>query len=220
MVALASSSTQRDSVHLSHPAIEHSLVIERALDIIYTCDFDFKVVQTDSNLVKLVIDFARKWEMPIITNIIRKELSRSKDDCRGTLLGHFLVALHLGDNELAVYFYDISSLLHRVTEAGSQELKGKRAMDDAKSSDLENEAFKALQQHYHNDHGRTGLPADHQLVASPAGQIYEFGTMPYREFLHIPSTVIWIILQAQWIGNAKGEDPDDYIQTLLNLACQ
>lgn len=219
MIALANTSIQRDPFHLTHPAIEHSLVIKEALDVVYKCDFDYKLVQKDSNLVKLVIDFARKWEMSVIIDIIHKELYRSQDLCGGQLVGHFLAALHLEALDLALDFYMISGSLEWAREMNSQEKKEKGAMNKQDQGGPKDELH-ALHTHYHTDIAATGLPADHPLVASPGGEIYNLGVMPYREFLHIPSTVGLILLRAQTMSRDKGVDEYESIRALLNLACK
>lgn len=219
MISLAKSSTQQDPIHLSHPSIEHSVVVKRVLDIIYTSDFEVKLVGVDFNLVKFMIDFGRKWEIAVVRDTIRRELSRGKKDIDTHNMEHFLVALHLEDNQLTNKYF-----LHAEDQEWdkgqvNQIPNGKRAFDGDQNREVDYDS-KPLGHHYLNDTGATGLPADHRFVASPGGDLLDPGVMPYKVFLQFPPTVLWMLSRAAYLSRTSREDTNDIMRTLLDLACQ
>jgi hypothetical protein len=108
MIALADSSSQRDSIQLTDTEMEESEIVKRALDIIYNVEFEFSSNQYCCDIVSLIIDFANKWEISMITNLIQKDLfmdAKGKDG--PSYPSHcFLIALKLRRNELACIFLE------------------------------------------------------------------------------------------------------------------
>jgi hypothetical protein len=225
MIALANTSNQRDPIYLTDPAVEHSEVIEEALDIIYTLNFSNALVGDDPSLVNYVVDFARKWEILMVIDIIRKEMAW---DPRGILSSNahfesFLLAIRMKDNELAAKRYvnsghnvwldetdDYKSNYERSREVNCDGSvgKGKRGTD------------RDLTEHYLSDIPASGLLGDDQLLRSPGdGGVFDLGHIPYVDFLCIPPTVLWIIARAQRSNKNRYEVGQD-IHRLLDLACR
>jgi len=95
MLGIAQSTTQRDPIAMTDPHVELSIVIKATLDILY----DREVHSfSDDSLYQHVLEFARKWDMPIIIRTILKELrvhaTSSKMDT--TVNSMFRLALDIG----------------------------------------------------------------------------------------------------------------------------
>lgn len=102
MIALATSSLQRDPIRLTDTECETCGIVGAALDIVYNVEFDYSSDRYDCYNVSFIIDFANKWEISMISNLIQKDFfmdAKSKggptypSDC-------FLIALKLRNNEL------------------------------------------------------------------------------------------------------------------------
>ena len=230
MISLANSSSQRDPVNLTDPLMENSDVVLQVLDIIYTLGISADTIEDDVDLVKYAIDFARKWEMTMVIDIIHKELSRIIDSKTGTSshFEHFLVALHLGDNDLAADMY---------AGCGDEEWEGSAddgielplirdcwSSSDGSTPGLSDNDDKAHEEdkHYLSDKRSADLFRKDGHVTSLGGDIFNMGRIPYGAFLQIPPTVVWIILRAQEIATLMPEEGQakEHVQALLNRACE
>jgi hypothetical protein len=76
---------------------------KRLLNTIYSQSIDSETIQEEVNTIKYVLEFAIEWEMSMIIDLIRKEISRDIDSksTRPMLLIDFILALGTGDNALA-----------------------------------------------------------------------------------------------------------------------
>jgi len=65
------------------------------------------MIQGEANLIRYVIQFAKDWEIGLIPKVIRKQLKKDieSESDTSSLYNQFLVALDLGDNELAAQYY-------------------------------------------------------------------------------------------------------------------
>jgi hypothetical protein len=217
MIALASNFSQRDPIKLTDPLLEHSYVIEQILDIIYSVSIDAETIIDYVDVVKFTIDFARKWEMSMITDIIRKELLRVIDSKSGASshFEHFLVALHLGENAIATSMY----MACQRKEEWSGDASGWKTTgyDNGTLGKADNSGVV----HYHSDKKAAGLYGVNSGSAAPlSGDVFNFGIMPYHVFLDLSPTVVWIILRAQEIGKMKTKSVNCAIQELLDMACK
>ena len=207
MISLANSSSQRDPINLTDPLMENSDVVLQVLDIVYTLGISAETIEDDVDLVKYAIDFARKWEMTMVIDIVHKELSRIIDSKTGTSshFEHFLVALHLGDNDFAAEMY-----------AGCEDEEWEGGAGDGLDKAHEED------KHYLSDKRSADLFRKDGLVISLGGDIFNMGRMPYGAFLQIPPTVVWIILRAQEIAALMPEEgaAKENVQVLLNRACE
>lgn len=75
---MAHCSTQRDPIILTHQYVECSQVVKRTLDIIYTLNVG-ETEQQDANTLMYVIDFANKWDIAMITDLVQKEVRRKTE---------------------------------------------------------------------------------------------------------------------------------------------
>ena len=66
-----------------------------------------------------------------------------------------------------------------------------------------------------------GLQKYHPFTASPGGDIFDLGVIPYDEFLRIPPNVVWCMLRAQRFhqGGDLKEIHGKIMEQLLDLAC-
>ena len=66
-----------------------------------------------------------------------------------------------------------------------------------------------------------GLQEYHPFTASPGGDIFDLGVIPYDEFLRIPPNIVWCILRAQRFhqGGDLKEIDGKVMEQLLDLAC-
>jgi len=217
MIALASSNIQRDPIHLSDITLENSKVVEKALDIIYTYHYDVSLIKSEVNLIKFVIDFAKKWEITMITDIISRglssEIKHDLDDGNGQHFEQFLVALHSGDNKLAARACRLASY-HEMWAAENEEQMLARKADEMRESET-------IGTHYLSDVEAKGLSGDDLSLACKEGACFNFGAMPYKEFLEVPPTMVWIILRSAILKLERGNDTDEEIVLeLLDKACE
>jgi hypothetical protein len=199
MIALATSPPQRNPIHLTDTCFETSQIVEIALDIIYTLDFYYQSSDYGLDDFQSLIDFAKKWEISMIDKIIQKEMWRDVNSKSGPTwpFDNFLIALKLGNNELAATYY----ATHERDVRGRKPLKG-----DPKQ--------------YHLNLVRVGLSTQHSLLDGSSDEINILGMMSLDAFLHISQPVVWVILRAQLLQGNIGSSGKDIIRTLLDLICK
>jgi hypothetical protein len=99
MIGLAQSDSQRDPITLTDKPLELSLVVKATFDILYDREVaSFK----DANLYHQVIEFARKWDMPVILKTLSMQIlvhtnSEGLDNCINQV---FSLATDLGEPKL------------------------------------------------------------------------------------------------------------------------
>jgi len=210
MIALAKSSSQRDPIHLTDTTFEREEIIERALDIIYSLDFDFDSGKYDLEVALSVIEFAKKWEIALITDFIRKDLERDLNSKDGPnfFFDHFLIALSLERHDLAAAYLKIV---------------GKSGWLDAntdKSNDLVDWVkFDFKTERFLSDTPKAALSQKHPLLDIAIDRKSILGYIPHDHFLCIPPTVVWIILRAQGLEGKTKFSNRSIVRQLLDLAC-
>jgi len=183
MIAIANSASQRNPMSLTHPTVDHSRVVKAALDIIYTVDFSHDNIERDLNLVKYVIDFAKKWDISRITNITRKEIAQVFSMEGLLAVEYLLVAVHLGDNGLAARYYSSQDGFHHYRyREDLEDLEDETETDDLRENPEREQEFTKLPQHYLSDTRAEGL-TNELLDDWDGGAPFDFGNMPYGEFL-------------------------------------
>jgi hypothetical protein len=211
MIALAKSSSQRDPIHLTDTTFEREEIIERALDMIYTLDFDYDSDDHDLELVLCVIEFAKKWEISLITDIIRKDLERVINSKDGPIyhFDSFLIALKLDNHKLAASYVKMA---------------GKDGWFDAKTddgNDLEDWGpFNFTTEHFLSDTPKAALSQNHPLLDIAIDKKSILGQIPHDHFLCIPPTVVWVILRAQGLEGKTKLSYRAIVRQLLDLACK
>ena len=99
MIGFAQSESQRNPITLTDEFVELSLVVKATLDILY----DHKITTfQDGNLYHHVIEFARKWDMPIVLETISTQLvvHANTASLSSYVNQMFRLAIDLGDCEL------------------------------------------------------------------------------------------------------------------------
>lgn len=225
MISMATTASQRDPIVLTDPNVEHSLVVKEVLDIIYNHQVDALSVYAWANLYLYVVEFAKKWEMSMITDFIRKELSMDmKDDNHAFRAFDFLlVALNLGDNSLAAQCYEaMRSESWAAYDPRHVDGEVGFASDDqpyaADKSEFEEEDGLPIQ--YLDDSPAFKLTDNNPLAVTPNSCFGHLGAMPYSWFLRLPPTVAWIIHRANThyqFGLGSGKD---IFKELLDLECE
>ena len=91
----------RDLIVLTDQWVECSQVVKTALDMIYTSKLN-EIGQENYNIYLYVVDFVQKWDIGVISTLMGYQfrLDATKQSCFGFEL--LLIAVKLGDNELAV----------------------------------------------------------------------------------------------------------------------
>lgn len=79
-----------------------------------------------------------------------------------------------------------------------------------------------LPDYYLSEDPLVGLQKFHPFTASPGGDIFNLGVIPYDEYLRLPPTVTWCIHRAQRFhqGGDLKEIDGEVMKTLLDLACK
>jgi len=211
MIALAKSSSQRDPIHLTDTTFESGETIERALDIIYTLDFDYDSDEYDVKVVRCVIEFAKKWEISLITDIIRKDLERdiNSKDGPNYHFDYFLIALKLDNHNLAASYVKI---------AGKDGWFDNRMVE---SSDVQDWGYHSFTtEHLPSDTPKAALSQKHPLLDIVIDKTFILGQIPHDLFLCIPPTVVWIILRAQGLEGKTKFSNRSIVRQLLDLACK
>jgi hypothetical protein len=98
MAGMAQDRSQKGPLELTDEYVEHSLVIEAALDVLYNQEVaSFK----DDKLYHHVIEFGRKYDMSIITKTISNQLRvHATSSTKGNVLPLLRVAIYLSECDL------------------------------------------------------------------------------------------------------------------------
>jgi hypothetical protein len=207
MLGIAQSTDQRDPITLSDPHVELSIVIKATLDILYGHEIDSF---TDDKLYHHVIEFSRKWDMPIIIRTIIKELhvhaSTSKTDTTAGRL--FRLAIDVGDHDV------IAVMIERGHDKGWPGIDG--TLKSRISDGLLPIRNLTLAEPFLDDE------AQRYLKLSP---VFALGGWPYNKFVALPLPVIWAILRAQQTTKLahKSSDPratPKELKKLLDSMCE
>ena len=204
MIALAKSLTQQDPIYLTDATLEREKIVKRALDLIYTLGFDYVSDEYDPEIVSCVIKFAKKWEISLITDIIRKDLDRAIKSKIGPNhpFDYFLIALSLADHELAAAYFKLA------------EKDGWLPKDNVwVGGDI------SVETGYLSDTPKAALSQKHPLLDIHIDKKFTLGQIPHVDFLSIPPTVVWIILRAQSLEGKTEISSEDVVKQLLDLAC-
>jgi hypothetical protein len=210
MISLASSTSQRDPIRFTDAKLEDGAILESALDIMYTLDFDFDSNKCDVDGIRLVIDFAKKWEVSVIPDFIRRNLARDVYRKGGPKFSFdkFLIAFHLGDNELVADYYHIEAEEAKATPPQAAGTPHASLWHDW------NPAY------YLSDTPKATLTRKHPLLNVIGDGAFNLGSMPHQNFLCIPPTVVWIILRTQELEGKVGGSTRENMKQLLDMACE
>ena len=204
MISCAQSSSQRDIIHLTDQFVEHSQVIKVTLNILYHRGItSFR----NERLYQHVIEFARKWEIPVVLETISKELRLQANYPKAfkLIIRMFRLSINLGEHDVII----------AVIKAWS----GKSWGTNTSPSNSTNKP----------DH--TFFPATTPTLPEPTiegallkyiegAPIFELGGWPFATFFELPLPLIWAILRAGQL--AKGRHTDAMateLKKVLDLMC-
>ena len=222
MISMAATSSQRDPIILTDTNVEHSRVIKEALNIIYYLRVDADEAHDRASLYLYVIEFAKKWEVSMITDFIGREISRCIEGGKKQWqsFNFLLLALRLGDNSLA------AKCCNKMGEAEWIPVEPKITQKDETNQErYPTEKWEFEERHglpipYLNDRPVHQLTKNNPLAATPGGSCIDLRVIPYDSFLQLPPTVAWIILHAS-IGHEPGSGSiENKVKQLLDLACE
>jgi len=205
MISIAQSSSQRDIIHLTDEFVEHSKVIKATLDILY----DREVTSfRNERLYQHVIEFARKWEIPVVLKTISKELRLQANYPKAfkLIIRMFRLAINLGEHDVII----------AVIKAWSGKSWGTNTSSSSTSDSIPDNSF---------------FPATTPTLPEPTiegallkyiegAPIFELGGWPFATFSELPLPLIWAILRAGQL--AKGRHTDAMateLKKVLDLMC-
>jgi hypothetical protein len=185
MLGIAQSSDQRDPITLSDEHVELSIVIKATLDILYDHEVpSFK----DTKLYHHVIEFARKWDMPIVINTILKEMrihaSISKTDETMTTNSMFSLAVDIGDHDVITFMVECGHGMGWASIEGQDEHEPSTKLSSRR---LPNRKLTLGEP-------TLNFEARRYLKLAP---VYSLGGWSYPKFAALPLPLIWAILRAK-----------------------
>jgi hypothetical protein len=177
MLGIAQSTDQRDPITLSDPHVEHSIVIRATLDILYDHEIESFM---DDKLYHHVIEFAQKWDMPIISRTIVTEFRSHANTPKmfSTINPMFRLSVDIGDHDL------IAAMVRSCH--GNKWLAA--GVEPADSSPHLPPLKLAL------DDPIVNFEAERYLKGAP---VFHLGGWPYAKFAALPTPLAWAILRAQ-----------------------
>ena len=177
MIGLAKSDSQRDPIALTDKPLELSLVVKATLDILYDREVaSFK----DANLYHQVIEFARKWDMPVILK---------------TLLTQLLV--HTNSEGLNSHINQFFSLATDLAEPKLLTAIMRSKVGRAWGDPIPNpeEGISRLFQEKSLSLGPPVLNEDTERCLKGA-PCFKLGGWPYSKFAAVPTPIVWALLRA------------------------
>lgn len=196
MIALAKSPSQQTPIHLTDTGFETSQIVETAMNIIYTLEFNYESSDFGLDDFQFLTDFAKKWEISMIDIVIKKDQLRDVNSKSGPTwpFDNFLIALKSGNNELAARYFTYYERQIR-----------------------EHKPSKGRSDRYRRDLFEKGFSLRHWLKDISLDRNNILGMMSHGDFLHIPQSVVWVILRAQSLEGATGALDKDIMRQLLDL---
>jgi len=207
MISLAQSRKQRDAIVLTDQWMECSRVVKRALGIIWTLEVG-ALDSYNTNTLLYVLDFAEKWDIPMIPKLMIKEIRRWLKLSQCPAFDLLQLSLKLKSNELSAEVIGTklrqSWQANRKYTALSQPASLDRALDVVLLPNYRSEIIPS----YHDP----GHPSD--------GDTFDFGIMPHSFFLQLPPTVVWAMLRAQHLSKHDAVAMQDHFEALMDLVCE
>jgi hypothetical protein len=177
MVGIAQSDSQRDPINLTDKRIEHSLVVEATLDILY----NHEIISFANDMAYCcVVDFARKWDMAIVLKTISMQLRLHciTPQSGNRPLGLLRIAIALGETEPITTIIRYSCGKTWPAASGRSE----------------------RQQGDHLPYKPPSLPrpmlSDGTSGFLKGAPIFDLGGWPYTKFADLPTPLVWALLRA------------------------
>lgn len=182
MLSLAKVPSQRDPIVFTDQTIEHSMVLERLLDIIIDCEM---TPTEDIRLIKYVIHLAQKWDFTNALKVMRTDIRLAICDDSGRYLDDCL--LHWGTE---LKDYECLSWLIRYGGDGTWcDYFGPQKSDSITSGNSTDGA--GLLSHSKNGGGLEGA------------HLFEPGSMGVEGYLDLPPLVHWAIARATLLAEKE-----------------
>jgi hypothetical protein len=108
MISIAHSSNQRNPISLTDEFVECSRIVKLALDIMYTLEVDL-IDEQEARTYMYVVDFAKKWDIDLISNAISRAIRASLHDVNSGTMEMMLLAWKLNDNGLASLAFAVNN---------------------------------------------------------------------------------------------------------------
>jgi hypothetical protein len=179
MIGLAKSDSQRDPITLTDKPLELSLVVKATLDILY----DREVVSfKDANLYHQVIEFGRKWDMPVILKTLSMQIlvHTNSEGLNSHINQFFSLATDLAEPKLLTAI--MRSKVGRTwggpapnPEEGISRLFHQKSLSHSLGPPVLND------------------DAERWLKGAPC---FKLGGWPYSKFAAIPTPIVWALLRA------------------------
>ena len=242
MVGIAQTGTQRGPIELTDEFVEHSQVVEAALDIMY--DSEIKSF-ADDKLYHHVIEFARKYDISSILKTISSQLrAHATSSDKGNFLRLLRVAIDLGECSLmsAIVRATCGHLWPELSDPKLKPTAAKRAtrnpfsrfISSSSDEDLPFDHKPDVPQNRSMDKSifppkSLTLPPPNLTKAAKeyveGGKAFDLGTWPYEEFASLPTPLAWALLRADQLAAKeysldRSEAFGRKIQDILDTMCE
>ena len=202
---MAQSTCQRGPILFTDQWLECSRVVKRVLDVIYTLEVG-EIHGDHTNTLLFVLDFAKKWDIAMINNLIVKELRMWSRSPRHPAFAMFLLSIKLGHHGLTA----------EVLRADRPQQWWENGNQVFQLASLDGKSKVRLPPNYESE-----VISQFKVARSPGGvNCPDLGGIPHRLFVKIPPTVVWVMLRAQHMSLHDAVPMDQHFEKLLNAACE
>jgi hypothetical protein len=210
MISMAQSSTQRDPIVFTGEWVESSRIVKMALDIIYTLEME-DLDETSARTYMYVVDFAKKWDIDLISNVIGKAVRRALKVKGCASLELLLLSLKLNNNDLASLSFAADG-----QEWPEDAEDGSEPGPHTDSAGLDRQSSTRLPLNYQSE----CFPCFPGGEISFGGPTLDLGASWHQDFLQIPPTIVWIILKSQHLAAHDKTPAKDHFKRLMDNACK
>ena len=206
MVGIAQTGTQRGPLELTDEFVEHSQVVEATLDILY--DGDIKSF-ADDKLYHHVIEFARKYDIPIILKTISNQLRvhatlPDKSHCLRLLR----VAIDLGECDLmtAIVRATCGHVWPKITESDDDDFFSSSSLFNRISARPHESSGPTINREFESLFPAKKLDPSPPILSKASkeyitgGKAFDLGSWPYPEFAALPPPIAWALLLADQLA--------------------
>jgi len=209
---MAQSSPQRGPISLTDEFVECSRIVKLALDIIYTLEVD-RIDEQYATTYMYVVDFAKKWEIGLISIAISKAIRASLKDVRSGTIEMMLLAWKLNDNGLASLAFAVNNDEWPANPGNDDECS--EIPCEATAIEMEDED-KRLPLDYQSE----DFPPFDGGAQSFGGVTFDLGACYHQYLLQITPTIVWIILKSQHLTAHDKIPVEDHFKRLMDNACK
>jgi hypothetical protein len=212
MISIAHSTTQRDPIIFADEFVECSRIVKLALDIMYTLEVDH-IEEEDARTYMYVVDFAKKWDIDLISNAIGKAIRASLEAITNGSMEMMLLAWKLNDNGLASLAFAVNT---DDWLAYSGDSSSKIRCDPTGKAEDRDGQERELPLNYQSE----DFPPFAGGQQSYGGVTFDLGACYHQYFLQIPPTIVWIILKSQHLAAHDKTPVEAHFKRLMDNACK